>query len=116
MRWIKAIFWAVVLVVMVVFMIQNFQTMSQVVQLNLDLYVERFTVSMPFYLLVTLAFILGTLFGVAYTFKGWLAKAREVRAKNKEIKQLKKELDSLRNLPLTEEKELPSTEEGTQES
>ncbi len=115
MRWLKAIFWAAVLAVVVVFMIQNLQTMNQVVQLSLDLYVKTFTVSIPLYLLIILTFILGVVFGVAYTFKGWLTKAKEVRAKNREIKQLKEELDSLRNLPLTEEKELAATQEEKEE-
>ncbi len=112
MRWIKAIFWTLILVIVVTFVVQNLQSMNQTIYLNFDFYFLSFSTAIPLYMLTMGVFLLGVLFGVGYTFKAWLAKVAEVRKKSKEIKQLKKELDDLRNLPLTEgQKDLASSEQ-----
>lgn len=104
MRWLKAIFWAAFFGIVLIFVVQNLEILDQPAQLNLDLYFTTLSFSLKLYLFLILIFFMGVFFGIAYTFKNWLKKKIELNEKEKEIKKLKEELDSLRNLPITEEK------------
>ncbi|HDD44807.1 MAG TPA: DUF1049 domain-containing protein [Candidatus Desulfofervidus auxilii] len=100
MQWIKAIFWVAVLGVIGIFIIENLNFFDQMANLKFLTY----NFSLKLYLLLFFSFFFGMLFGLAYTFKAWFKKRNELKKKNEEIRKLKEELDSLRNLPLTEEK------------
>jgi len=104
MRWLKAIFWAAFFCLILIFVVQNLEILNQTAQLNLNLYLTTFSFSLKLYFFLILIFFMGVFFGIGYTFKNWLKKRMELREKEKEIKKLKEELNSLRNLPITEEK------------
>ncbi|MCD6320150.1 MAG: DUF1049 domain-containing protein [Candidatus Desulfofervidaceae bacterium] len=104
MRWFKAIFWAAFFGIVLIFVVQNLEILNQTAQLNLDFYFTTLSFSLKLYLFLILTFLMGVFFGIVYTFKNWFKKRMELREKEKEIKKLKEELKSLRNLPITEEK------------
>ena len=105
MRWLKAILLIIFFGLGIIFIIQNLEFFNQTAQFEFNLYFIHFiSIPLKFYILLILSFFLGSIFGMFYTFKGWLKKRRELKSKDKEIKRLKEELDSLRNLPLKGEK------------
>jgi len=100
MQWIKAIFWALIVGVIGAFSIENLNFLNQSVNLKFLTY----NFSLKLYVLLFISFFCGMFFALAYTFKAWLKEKNELKRKSKEIKKLREELDSLRNLPLTEAK------------
>jgi len=105
MRWLKAIFLIIFFGLGVIFIIQNLEFFNQTAQFEFNLYfIHLISIPLKFYILLIFSFLLGSIFGMFYTFKGWLKKRRELKSKDKEIKRLKEELDSLRNLPLKGER------------
>lgn len=110
MSYLKALIMAAVVALSIIFMIQNIGPLSQPLSIRLSLMYFKFeSTSYPVYLIIMLAFFVGllsaSLMGLVERFR----MRRLLAAKNKELKTLNSELDSLRNLPLTDES-LPASE------
>lgn len=105
MRWLKAIFFSLLFLIAVIFVVQNLDFLNQSAEIKLNLYFfNRSSVPLPFYVLLLLFFLFGVIFASFYTLKAWYRKLRLVKMKEKEIEKLKQELDSLRNLPIIQQK------------
>jgi uncharacterized integral membrane protein len=104
MQWLKAIIWVIFFGIIMVFVVQNLSFFDQEAQLNFNLWLLSLSFSLKLYLLLFFSFLLGAFFGITYTFKGWLKNKKGLKQREKELKGLREELDSLRNLPLAEEK------------
>ena len=105
MRWLKAILFSLLFCVAIIFVVQNLDFLNQSAEIKLNLYfINGSSGPLKFYVLLLLSFLLGVIFASFYTFKTWYGKIKLTRTKEKEIKKLKQELDSLRNFPITQEK------------
>ena len=104
MIYLKAIVIAGCVALAIIFMVQNMNELSEPLQIRLNLMFIHFE-STPFatYLVILLSFFAGlfaaSLLGLAERFK----MRRMVKASRKEAETLSRELDSLRNLPITSE-------------
>ena len=106
MKYLRNVVIVLIVLIVIVFIVQNYEGFSQKFQIGLDLYIDAISFKTPpiqgwiiflgsFFLGVVLASIGGLIEGLK--LKGDLRQAR------KEIDRLKAELNSLRNLPITEE-------------
>ena len=102
MIYIKALFIAAGVGLAIIFMVQNIEELAEPLRIRLNLFFVQFE-STPFatYLVILLAFFVGlftaSLLGLAERFR--LRKL--MRHSKKEVETLSKELNSLRNLPIT---------------
>lgn len=119
MTYLKAIFLAAVVALAVIFMIQNIGPLSTPLSIRLNLIFVHFK-STPYatYLIIMLAFFCGLLLASVLGLMERFRMRKKLKEQRKQIDSLTKELDSLRNLPLTGEslpvaeqtKELPEPE------
>ncbi len=104
MIYLKAIVITGCVALAIIFMVQNMNELSEPLKIRLDLMFIQFE-STPFatYLVIMLSFFVGlfaaSLLGLGERFK----LRRMVKASQKEADTLSRELDSLRNLPITGE-------------
>lgn len=117
MNYVKAILVAALVALSIIFMIQNIEALSHPLSIRLNLFFFQFE-STPYatYLIIMLAFFVGvlatSLLGLAERFK----LRRTIKARGKEIGELNSELNSLRNLPITQGGVSPETPPGPEET
>jgi putative membrane protein len=102
MSYIKAFLAALVVALAIIFMIQNMDELSHPLAIRLNLFFYKFQTT-PFatYLVILVAFFAGLL---SASLLGLVERFRlrgELRRRAKEIDDLNRELNSLRNLPIT---------------
>lgn len=98
MRLLKTVFVALLFIIAITFAIKNQEPVS------LRCYFVDGSWTMPLFLLIFFSVLIGILIaGVAGVFAGFKLKY-EIRRYQKMILELEKELNSLRNLPITESK------------
>lgn len=110
MNYIKAILVAALVALAIIFMIQNIEALSHPLTIRLNLFFFQFE-STPYatYLIIMLAFFVGVL---ATSLLGMVERfrlRRTIKAKDGEIASLNRELNSLRNLPITSAAISPET-------
>lgn len=102
MNYIKAILASALVAFAIIFMIQNMEQLSHPLSIRLNLFLVHFE-STPYatYLVIILAFFVGlfaaSLLGLVERYR----LRRNIRAREHDLKRLQRELDSLRNLPIT---------------
>ena len=104
MKHIKAIFGILAIFLVVVIIIQNHASMAKTVKFKINLIFFQYETSlMSLYLIVVIAFLVGIvvsyLLGISERFR----LRKEIKALTKEAVEKDKELNSLRNLPVTSE-------------
>ena len=104
MSYIKALIVSAVVALAIIFMIQNIEALNHPLAIRLNLLFVNFE-STPYatYLIIMLAFFVGLLAASLLGFSERFRLRRLLRSKSKEISNLEKEINSLRNLPLTDE-------------
>jgi uncharacterized integral membrane protein len=110
-KWILGI---LILLVIIILAIQNYETMSRTVQLRANpvLFAERRSGDISLYVLVLVSFFLGVLvMGICALVDHFRLK-RKMKMLNRELQEKDKELNSLRNLPLTYESVSPDQGAG----
>lgn len=105
MGYIKAILVSAAVALAVIFMIQNIEPLSNPLSLRLNLYFLNLeSTPYPTYLVIMLAFFFGLLGASMVGLLERMRLRKEIRARKKDIDKLNNEINSLRNLPLTDEK------------
>ncbi|MFP4070927.1 MAG: lipopolysaccharide assembly protein LapA domain-containing protein [Desulfovibrionales bacterium] len=114
MRYLKVLALILFFFVGMVFFVQNTEALSDAIQLRLNLFHWRWiSIEFPYYLLILIFFVIGALFSLAFFLAEKIRLTKQLRACNHTVQSLQQELNSLRNLPLDEERypaEEPSTE------
>ncbi len=104
MRYIKVLLLTLFFFVSMVFFIQNNEVLSNELVLKMVLFDMSFVSrELPFYLVVLLSFVVGSLFSMSYFLGEKIRLSRELKAANAKQAALEQEVTSLRNLPLEEE-------------
>lgn len=102
MKQIKGLFLIVVLAIIVIVIVQNFQALATPVSFKIDLIFYNYqTSNLPLSLVALAAFFIGV---IAAGLQGILERMnlkREIKSLRKELEIKEKELSSLRNLPVT---------------
>lgn len=102
MRFLK-ILWIVLLFFFgALFLVQNKETLSQLMVLQLDLFfTEKLTsIELPYYFIVLCAFAVGALSAIGYLILSRLRLGMDLRRTRKQVKILQKELNTLRSARL----------------
>ncbi|MCF8032713.1 MAG: LapA family protein [Desulfarculaceae bacterium] len=104
MGYIKVIILSAVVALAIIFMIQNITPLSHPLGIRLNLFFVKWeSTPYPTYLVILLAFFVGllatSLVGIS---ERWRLR-RQVKAQVKKTEELRRELNSLRNLPVTGE-------------
>ena len=102
MNYIKLIVSTLVVALAIIFMIQNIEALSHPLAIRLNLFLVHFkTTPYATYLIILLAFFVGLLAASVLGVLERLRMRRHIKAQQKQINQLNRELSSLRNLPVT---------------
>ncbi|MFW6325045.1 MAG: lipopolysaccharide assembly protein LapA domain-containing protein [Desulfovibrionales bacterium] len=105
MRYVKVLALVLFFFFAMVFFVQNTEILSESIRLKLELWDLRLiSVPFPFYVLVLLFFVAGALFTLAFFLVEKIRTTRELRSCRHRVSGLEQELNSLRNLPLEEDR------------
>ena len=109
MRYIKVLLLTLFFFISMVFFIQNNEVLSKLLVLKMELFDLRFVSrELPFYLIVLLSFVVGSIFSLSYFLGEKIRLTRELKSANAKLAALEQEVTSLRNLPL-EDQSYPTT-------
>jgi hypothetical protein len=103
MRFVKVFCLILFFFVSMMFFMQNTETLTQRMPLQLDLFIDslRFLITpMPVYFLVLLSFLVGALFTLTFFLVERIRLSKIMQQKNAKLASLEQEVASLRNLPL----------------
>ena len=104
MRYLKVLLLTLFFFVSMVFFIQNNEMLSNELVLKLELFDMSFVSrELPFYLIVLLSFVVGSVFSMSYFLAEKIRLAHELKSSKAKLAALEQEVTSLRNLPLEEE-------------
>ena len=104
MGYIKVIVLSAVVALSIIFMIQNITPLSHPLGIRLNLFFVNWeSTPYPTYLVILLAFFVGLLAASLVGINERWRLRRQVKAQVKKTEELRKELNSLRNLPVTGE-------------
>jgi uncharacterized integral membrane protein len=104
MGYIKVIILSAVVALAIIFMIQNITPLSHPLGIRLNLFFVRWdSTPYPTYLVILLAFFVGLLAASLVGIGERWRLRRQVKAQVKKTEELRGELNSLRNLPVTGE-------------
>lgn len=102
MKQLKGIVAIVSMVLIVVVIVQNFQTLATPVNFRIDLSFYSYqSANLPLSLVALGAFFLGVIAAGIQGLTERMRYRRDIRALKKELAEKEKELNSLRNLPVT---------------
>lgn len=106
MKYLRNILIVLIVLITIVFIVQNYEGFSQKFEIGLNLYIDAISFKTP-PIQGWIIFLGSFFFGVVLASIGGLMERirlkGELRQAKKEIDRLKEELNSLRNLPITEE-------------
>jgi lipopolysaccharide assembly protein A len=104
MRYLKVLLLTLFFFVSMVFFIQNNEMLSNELILKLELFDLSFASrELPFYLIVLVSFVVGSVFSMSYFLAEKLRLSHELKSSKAKLAALEQEVTSLRNLPLEEE-------------
>jgi lipopolysaccharide assembly protein A len=104
-RYLKVLAIVLFFFIGMVFFVQNTPALSESIQLRLQILGMRWvSIAFPYYMLILIFFVLGALFTLAFLLAEKIRMNRELRACKHRIGVLQQELNSLRHLPLEEER------------
>jgi lipopolysaccharide assembly protein A len=104
-RYLKVLALALFFFVAMVFFVQNTEALSDAIQLKFQLFGLRWvSIPFPYYMLILIFFVLGSIFTLLFFLSDKIRLNRELRSCKHRIGALQQELNSLRHLPLDEER------------
>mgnify|MGYP000577920777 CR=1 FL=1 len=112
MRYLKVVFLALFFVISILFFSQNNEVLSQalVLRLSVPYVTDLHSVPLPLYLLVLGGFLFGAVLTLLYLAADKIRAVKQLRECRTRMAGLEQELNSLRNMPITEEPYAPTTE------
>lgn len=118
MKQIKAIVVILFLLLVVILAVQNYKALSTPISFRANLlFINAESAGLPVFLIAVVAFLTGVIITWFYGVSERLGFKRQIKALMKDVNEKEKELNSLRNLPVTTEDmktgEAPSTEDHT---
>lgn len=119
MKSVKAVLWALLTVVLLLFLFQNRDALLSQTTLELTMFgpLQFRSTPIPLYALILGSLFLGAVIAALYCGLGNLKMHKNVRSLRRQNKSLQTELNSLRNLPITEEEvpvSLPAESPGSE--
>ncbi len=112
MKFVKAIFLIVFFFFALLFVIQNRDAFITSLDLKLHLFGWNWSSSMPIYMNILLAFLIGAILVLMFFFFDTIKKNKEIKMYRMRVEELEQELDSIHNIEFEEEQQY---QEETQE-
>jgi uncharacterized integral membrane protein len=113
MKALKAPFITIIGAILLIFVIQNIDTLNQTIDLRLDLYIFDFDSGViPIYLIIIISYLIGMIVAASYGFYQRIQLKGENRRLKRTLKEREEELNSLRNLPVLQSGETLGPIEG----
>ena len=104
MRYVKLFFLVLFLGVATLFLVQNYDILTQQFQLELNLYFFALLgPALPLYIVILGAFLLGVFLSLIFFIIDKFQAAGQLKACRRKLTRLEQEVTSLRNLPLQEQ-------------
>jgi putative membrane protein len=104
MKHVKALLIVLFVLLIIILAVENDAPMSTPVTFRIDLlFLEYKTAEMSLYVVVVVAFLVGIVFAGLYGMMERFRLRREIKTLEKEAGERERELNSLRNLPVTAE-------------
>ncbi|MEJ2587585.1 MAG: LapA family protein [Deltaproteobacteria bacterium] len=102
MKHIKGILVILFLLLVVILAVQNYEALSTPIRFKVNLvFVQGQSLGMPVFLIAVITFLIGVLATWLYGISERLNFKRQIRALRRDVAEKEKELNSLRNLPVT---------------
>ncbi len=103
MRAFRTVVSIILIILVLVFIYENTQTLGQTVELRFDLYLLKLSSgSIPIYLLILFSFLIGLFGAASYSLFKRIQIKGETRRLKKVLRAKEGELNSLRNLPVVQ--------------
>ena len=116
MKHVKFLIAIILMLLVVIVIVQNHQAMSTPVEFKLNiLFIKYMSSAMSLYFIVAIAFLFGVLVTGFYGIIERFRLKREIKALVRASREKDKELNSLRNLPITSDDVSPSLADNTYE-
>lgn len=116
MKHLKFILAIILMLFVVIVIVQNHGAMSEQVAFKIDLrFIKYMTTAMSLYFIVTIAFLFGVLVTGFYGIIERFRLKREIKTLVSASREKDKELNSLRNLPITSDDVSPSQIDTTED-
>ena len=104
MKYLRMIVLVVFLLLIIILAVQNHDAFSTRIQLGIDLVFYSYqTAAMTIYLVTIISFLVGIVFAALYGIVERFRLKKQIKILQKEAREKDKELNSLRNLPVTTE-------------
>ncbi|HDZ89681.1 MAG: LapA family protein [Deltaproteobacteria bacterium] len=104
MKQVKAIIVILFLLLVVILAVQNYQALSTPISFRANLlFMNAESSGLPVFLIAVVTFIVGVICTWAYGISERLNLKRQIKALMRDVNDKEKELNSLRNLPVTTE-------------
>ncbi|MBT8763141.1 LapA family protein [Desulfohalobiaceae bacterium Ax17] len=105
MRYVKVAILVLIFFFSMLFFVQNTELLSMSLSLKLDILGNHFeSREIPIYLLILIAFVVGAFISLFYFLAEKIKLSKQLRVCKSKIADLEKEVNSLRNMPLEEER------------
>ena len=116
MKYIKFLVYALIIFVVVVLLVENHEAFNTKVIFKADLVFGKYeSPEISIYIISAIAFILGLIITWVFFLLERLQLRKQIKRLRNEIKEKDKELNSLRNLPITSENITPGVHENDME-
>ncbi len=119
MRYIRVLALILLFFFSMLFFVQNHELLSTTVRLHLEIFGTRFTSQeIPYYLIVLIGFLAGGFISLIYLLAEKIRMSNELKRCKVKIKDLEEEVNSLRNMPLEQDRFglEGSSKEGSEEN
>jgi len=102
MRYLKFILYVIVGLIVIAIIVENNEVLSKTIHFKLDIFAFHYqTTEISIYYIAAVPFLLGMIITVFYGMFEWFRLKKQIKDLYKIIKDKDKELNSLRNLPIT---------------
>lgn len=116
MKHVKLMVAILIMLLVVIIIVQNHKAMSTMVEFKVNLlFINYQSSAVSLYLIVTVAFVLGVLITGLYGIIERFRLKRDIKALIAVSREKDKELNSLRNLPITSDEVTPAQADRTEE-
>ncbi len=113
MKYIKFLFLVIIVLAVIILAIQNNEAFATRVVFKINTGMNQYqSTGINIYMISLIAFLLGLIITYIYFIMDRLQMKRRIRTLMNEIKEKDKELNSLRNLPITTDNVLPASQDN----
>ena len=102
MRYLKLLLYGIIGLFIIAIIVENYEAFSKTIHFKFDMFALHYqTAEISIYYIAAITFLLGMIITVFYGMFEWFRLKKQIKDLYKVIRDKDKELNSLRNLPIT---------------